>query len=189
MLRATWILCLLIFAAFTLACGSGDNSKGTAALKRTEGPPDTPTDRVAEAVGEPVIIGGLKVEVAKWEIGEVQLLDVLDDEAQSREPHLIVNLQLISVDAGKKFLYRSWSKSRKVELKDDLGNSYQQSRWKGLDTRPVGQIEAERVYSDRVVKDVLVFERPVPAAKVLTLKLPHPDDDSRFFQFQLTRPN
>ena len=51
--------------------------------------------------------------------------------------------------------------------------------------RPVGRTVNATVRSDEVVLDVLVIERPVPAAKHLDIDLPAPFDKSKVFRFRI----
>ncbi|MFO0845931.1 MAG: hypothetical protein U0797_26715 [Gemmataceae bacterium] len=98
--------------------------------------------------------------------------------ATSRDPLLMVQVDLLNTNPTRKVDYTSWA-SRDVPttggratLTDNLGNTYKQIDF-GPGSYPAGAVGgAASVYPDKPVSDVLVFEVPLKAATHLDLELP-----------------
>jgi hypothetical protein len=191
MIRSVWIVCLVSFAIISLACGSGKDDAGPRpvggedATKRTGGDPDTPADKW-EGVDTAYIIGGLQVTLRNPMIAKVPLFVGPDPVGESTDAFFVVNVELRSADPGKRFNYETWAKG-KPTLKDDLGNRYSQiTQWKSSGVHPLGRVETGTVYSDKNLTDILVFERPVPAATRLELELPATQfGEGRAYRFRM----
>ena len=108
--------------------------------------------------------------------------------SQDKEMELLVAVR--STDPAKRFEYATWTGIDR-HVTDDVGNKYSHVLYSN--GRPVGRTVNATVRSDEVVLDVLVIERPVPAAKHLDIDLPAPFDRSKVFRFRIqtadiTRP-
>jgi hypothetical protein len=96
------------------------------------------------------------------------------------EPALVVRIGIKNHNANR--VVEAGSQSDSATLADDVGNRYDRIVARsqiGLPTRVPGQIppgSVLRVRSDEREEDVLLFDRPVPGASVLTLTL----DGSRY---------
>ena len=123
-------------------------------------------------------VGVFRPRVARFPLGSDGQSGLSKDELFS----VVVGLQ--SQDHGKKFDYVTWRGSpHSARLVDDLGNKYPLVKLPTV--YPAGSVVRETVYSDKQVLDVLIFERPVPAAKYLDLDLPAPFDPMQTFQFRI----
>ena len=58
-----------------------------------------------------------------------------------------------------------------ASIKDNFGNRYRMISY-GTGSRPVDGVSNSSIYPGESISDVLVFERPVPTASYLDLRLP-----------------
>lgn len=115
-------------------------------------------------------VGNLQMRVSGAKLDIVELFDGFR-RSESVAPLLSVRLSIENVSETKLERASTWADSD-VTLVDDVGNEYVPVRFKS-GAVPTGQIKGnEPVYPGKKIVDVLVFERPVEAAKKLTLKLP-----------------
>lgn len=89
-------------------------------------------------------------------------------------PHefLVLKLFVGNVSKEKKNTYIPWESTTNgvCSLMDDLGNTYKMQYYQGGMIE--GQIRASQsIYPEKWVEDILVFETPVSAAKILILDL------------------
>lgn len=124
----------------------------------------------------------MEVTIRKAIIENVALQLIGGDVGLSADKDLELLLDIRATDPAKRFNYTTWTGTDK-HVKDDLGNTYHHVIF--TDGRPVGRTVNATVMSDNAVVDVLVIERPVPAAKYLDIDLPAPFDKSKAFRFRI----
>src|SRR6516225_9810863 len=97
--------------------------------------------------------------------------------AEQSEVYCFVALRIRNMSDGKKLDYQTWAGTAK--LTDDLGNSYRLKRipnghmiYDPIFSGLFDPVSEETIYSDKPCFDMLMFERPVPKAKDLILRLP-----------------
>lgn len=135
-------------------------------------PPPPPVPPPAEehrtGVGEVLRVDGLAISVGEATITNVVYQTPLGARLGDGKT-LVVTVYLQSLDATKRYHYRTWRDSN-PNPRDNFGNRYAQviSDF-GL---PAGARTAAGVTSEIGIGDVLVFERPLAAATYLDLDLP-----------------
>ena len=153
--------CLLLVL---LACG------GVLLFLFTRGKPRPPRE-----VGEVARAGDIFVEVKDGRVGRVSGTSPAGRQVDSDTDVLRLTIHLLNKNPARAVPYRSWLGEPAVLLTDDLGTEYPQvgfrAEW-GDRAVPDGHVASADIYSDRNVTDVLLFQRPVPAAKFLLLRLP-----------------
>jgi hypothetical protein len=152
-------LAATIFAgsAFVVAFFAKD-SRGSPALK-----------------AEPKGVDDLSVVCSEARIDGVVYNDALGQaRADNDGPRLLLWLNIENHGATRKIDYRGWSvKSAGVSLSDELGNEYRMINY-GVQVRGPdwSQVVDASIYPEKGQEDLLIFERPLKAAKLLTLTLP-----------------
>ncbi|MFO0811209.1 MAG: hypothetical protein U0746_21475 [Gemmataceae bacterium] len=116
------------------------------------------------------MFGDVKLAVSYATVDRTLYRNILDQPAESADVHLNVYVAVANMNPARKIGYTAWSiRADGIRLTDDLGNAYRRIDM-GLEN---GLRNSDTtLYSDRPIPDLIVFERPVPAAKVLTLELP-----------------
>jgi hypothetical protein len=143
-----------------------------------EGEPARPPDASQGWVSAPTPakLGDLVVKVGSVKIDRVTLKGTTG-KGRSKEPLLILSLEITNTNSNRKVDYRSWAGSDVsferdfATLKDNNGNSYKRISF-GIFDKPVGSVEAESIYPEKVLGDILVFEIPLKTAASLDLELP-----------------
>jgi hypothetical protein len=122
--------------------------------------------------------GDLQVRITMVKIGKVPLKDTFRDGSESANELLAITLELKNVNAAKKLDYSTWRGNRisfdrdYATLEDNFENNYKRISF-GFGTSPDGAISVvESIYPDKVVTDLLVFERPLDTVEFLRLELP-----------------
>jgi len=143
-------------------------------------PAPEPVKPIAAAIEIPWIpIGKGEVRITSWRIGKVRI-NKFSGVADSTDDMVIIHLEVRNPDPAKILRYASWrTELFKVReegtagLKDDIGNNYRRI-YVGFGESFEGATASmnEDVYPGKSVSDVLVFSRPVDAAKTLILSLP-----------------
>jgi hypothetical protein len=185
MLRAAWLVCVVLFAALACACAGGGSSS-------TSGPapePEKPGERV-EGFKKAATVGGMEVVIRGAFIDRVAMELIDGGRGFSEAKYLTLVVAVRAADATKRYDYTTWTGTDR-HVKDDLGNTYPHIIIAG--GRPVGRTVHAPVRSDAAVTDVLIIDRPVAAAKYLDIDLPAPFDKSKVFRFRIqtadiTRP-
>jgi hypothetical protein len=118
-----------------------------------------------------VTLGSAKMTIDHVEVGKVKEEGPFG--GTSKEDLLIVSIRLKSTDKSKKTMYKPWTAGighPDATLTDNLKNSYRVTTFMGA---VKGQQSRETtLYADEEPKaDLLIFERPVPAATSLMLEL------------------
>lgn len=143
--------------------------------RRTEGP-DAAADgqRWLDASKDSAKAGAVNVRVVSVQIGKPRLKSATGQSKLPKEDLLIVTLELTNTDPAKKVVHSGWAgraaAAHEVSLVDNHGNPYKSKSFTGAMID--GQQSDTSLYADEPVLDVLVFERPVDAAKHLRLTLP-----------------
>ncbi|MDY0168349.1 MAG: DUF4339 domain-containing protein [Thermoguttaceae bacterium] len=144
--------------------------------RRTEGPADAGADgqRWLDASKDSAKAGAVNVRVVSVQIGKPRLKSATGQSKLPKEDLLIVTLELTNTDPAKKVVHSGWAgraaAAHEVSLVDNHGNPYKSKSFTGAMID--GQQSDTSLYADEPVLDVLVFERPVDAAKHLRLTLP-----------------
>lgn len=123
--------------------------------------------------------GDVAVRVRSAEVGIVRVLeDFSGDTSTSKEPALMVKLDIRNISDSRKVEYHGWAGERYsfasrdfASIQDNFGNTYKRIGY-GVTNRPVGQVTTESIYPGKSITDLLVFERPVDKAEYLNLELP-----------------
>lgn len=119
--------------------------------------------------------GDVRVEVIKAEVKQLTAYSPAGHAHISKEDVLHVWVQMVGKNPNSKVPYNSWYPYSDVLLKDDRGMVYDGEHLKtefGFRCTPEGHNSSATIYSDKPVRDVLIFSRPVPGATFLTLRLP-----------------
>jgi hypothetical protein len=122
--------------------------------------------------------GDVEVRVISAQVAPVPLREEFGgDRETSKEPQLMLTVQIKNTSDSKKIDYRSWA-GRDVSFErdyatihDNFDNNYKRITF-GFSSRVVGQTTVESIYPGRSLNDVLVFEPPISKAEYLNLELP-----------------
>jgi hypothetical protein len=124
-----------------------------------------------------VRIGDIEVEIKRLRVASIALQDMFGKQVESKNELLAITVAVTSFSAGKKLDYRTWRGARfgledsVSKLTDDNGNDYKRINFSS-GTTVMGAVETESIYPGEGLTDVIVFEKPVDAAKWLHLALP-----------------
>lgn len=164
--------------------GASASSAGSAATTPrrstviTPTPSPTPQEVTWAPVDQPVKQGDIVVKVAGANVSKINLgNDVMGQPQFSKDPNLWIQLQITNTNTSLKIDYRTWAGQRYsrerdfATLTDDFGNQYKRIDF-GLMFKPLGRVDAESIYPNRYIADILVYEPPVPNAQYLNLELP-----------------
>jgi HEAT repeat protein len=108
------------------------------------------------------------------------IISDLFNGAISRDDCTIIVLAIRNKNSARKITYHPWtprsvsfgSKYPYASLSDDKGNAYNQVHFGALTSIPGQHLDPISIYYDKIEMDVLVFQRPVPAATSMFLELP-----------------
>ena len=160
-------LCGGVGLAMVLACAGG---KPSGASK----PPPAAVETKIVPYGSKITIGGVELSLQAPQVGKISGTH-LGQSGESDEEYFSVKVRLHNRDTTSKREYASWSAQQtfgsNATLTDDLGNPYKLVRFE-LFSEVAGQLKRATLYDDKPISDLLVFQRPVPRAKALTLELP-----------------
>jgi len=115
------------------------------------------------------------VEVTSAAVAVPRYTKQLPNATGLDQPALLVRLRLTNTSEEEKFEYEGWGTSGRsksfVQATDDKGNTYKLKHFpkavvEGRHTQAVS------LYPGETVEDLMVFERPLPAAKYVRLVLP-----------------
>jgi hypothetical protein len=159
-----WLLLCLVGSALFVVLLVG--------LQHLHRPPATPVDEFQNGL---LNDGDLRIRLEYARLGLVRVKPLFDPERLSGEPHVSFCFRAWNLSQSRIINYDGWGCSFDrlhgcPDLHDDIGNRYPM-----LYPNP----DRPRSSSDRLRPGdssfaLLVFERPVPAAKTLTLRLPKP---------------
>jgi hypothetical protein len=122
-------------------------------------------------------VGDVQVQIKGAKVGKIAVKDYMGGDKESSDELLAITVEVSNLSAGKKIDFTTWRGERLSfegafsSLTDDNENTYKRINF-GSTTRIVGGVENESVYPGKAVTDMLVFEKPVDAAKWLHLELP-----------------
>jgi hypothetical protein len=126
------------------------------------------------AVDDVATFGALTIKIAAKSIAKVCYVSPVAT-SETSEQKLVIQYNLSTNDGTKQFRYFRGDSSRKAgafefHVKDDIGNSYK------IDLPPRGSYfifgtPKGLVQLDRPIDDYVIFEKPVPSAKTLTLQI------------------
>lgn len=146
---------------------------GTANTTPTSSEPEA-ADGWVDASEDSATAGPVEVRVVSAEVGKPKIHRGDGRYATPTEEYLIVELELTNTDPAKKLVHKGWGGRSGavagVALVDNHGNPYKPKAFSGGTIE--GQQSEASLYPDEPLSDVLVFERPVPAASYLRLTLP-----------------
>ncbi|MDZ7620699.1 MAG: DUF4339 domain-containing protein [Patescibacteria group bacterium] len=129
-------------------------------------------DRWLDATKEQASTGPVNVRIVSVRIDKPRIIRGTGRAATPKEDCLIVTLELVNSDPEKKIVHAGWGRPpaiQRVAINDNHGNPYKVETYSGTID---GQQSNTSLYADDPIQDVLVFERPVPAAEYLRLELP-----------------
>lgn len=165
-----------IAVTFFICCGCG-----LVLLAPSENAHFGPT--LDAGAGETAKVGSLTISIPYARIGSVNAQSPAGNPIYSADSLLEIGVLVKNSDPTSRPVFRGWSNHYGLSLTDDIGNSYGEVSIKtqfGFTATPNGQLkDSAPVYGDKAVRDVLVFARPVPGAKELTLTLPLSNVGSR----------
>lgn len=135
--------------------------------------PKTPWNDAANALR----LGDIQVQIKSLKVGKIAVKDTLGDNTESNEDLLAITIEVSNLSVGKKIDFVTWRGERMsfdrafASLTDDNENTYRRINF-GVTTKIVGGVDNESIYPGKALTDVLVFEKPVDAARWLHLELP-----------------
>jgi len=131
-------------------------------------------EQASDVPAEPVVPDASKSPALVSGPTRVKVVEVVAAESvRPQESRLRIRLEVANVSKTAKFYYAGWGNPLVgASLKDDLGNRYYSQG--GFGQNPE-EYRGGSLYPGDKVADTLLFEFPVPAAKVLTLTLPGRD--------------
>jgi hypothetical protein len=141
-------------------------------------PPLAPEKKETEWVvaPTPARLGDIEVKVVSVKVAPVAFKGPTG-EGQSKEPQLILTIEVSNTNQNRKLDYRSWAGADVsfdrdfAILKDNFDNSYKRITF-GIFSRPIGQAVSESIYPGKSLTDVLVFEAPLENIDQLDLNMP-----------------
>ena len=141
-------------------------------------PPLAPEKRDTEWVvaPTPARLSDVEVKVVSAKVAPVALSGPTG-EGQSKEPQLILTIEVTNTNQNRKIDYRTWAGADVsferdfATLKDDFENSYKRITFGNFD-RPIRRVVSESMYPGKSPTDVLVFEAPLENIKQLDLDMP-----------------
>jgi hypothetical protein len=155
---------------------SDADDKERSAAQKNQAAPTSKTSEEWVIAPTPAKLGDVIVKVRTLEIDRVPLKGI-GGEGESKEPLLMVTLEITNTNANRKIDYKTWA-GRSVSferdfatLEDNNGNSYKRISF-GFSEQPIGRYESESIYPEKVLGDILVFETPIKTADHLDLELP-----------------
>jgi hypothetical protein len=155
-----------------------DNAASPAAqAPQAENPASEPKKVVWNDAANALRLGDVQVQVKGVKVGKIAVKDIMSGDQQSNDDLLAVTIEVSNLSAGKKIDFTTWRGERMsfdlafASLTDDNENTYKRISF-GATTRIVGGVDNESIYPGKAISDVLVFEKPVDAAKWLHLELP-----------------
>ena len=127
-------------------------------------------------IGTPLQAENAQVTVTAVTLGTVQLIGIDGTPETSTDNCIEILLTINDTSSTKIITYSTWRGDvlgqNPGSLMDDAGNQYRQINF-GIGVKIQGQSEDNpSIYPGKTLQDVLVFERPVSAAKTLKLSLP-----------------
>lgn len=118
-------------------------------------------------------IDGATVHVFGAEVSKIRIRNNDGSSDEVGDDCLQIDIRISVKNPAKKYAYSSWRRSgyreSKARLIDTLGNVYK-SRYTTIDDI-AGSTNYKTMYDGDSVRDVLVFDKPVPAADTLMLDL------------------
>jgi len=141
-------------------------------------PPPAPEKKETEWVvaPTPARLGDVEVKVVSAKVAPVALRGPTG-EGQSKEPQLILTIEVSNTNQNRKIDYRTWAgadlsfERDSATLKDNFENTYKRITF-GIFDRPIGRVVSDSVYPSKSLTDVLVFEAPLEKIQHLDLDLP-----------------
>jgi hypothetical protein len=138
-------------------------------------PWETRSDDQTAKLWAEVRVGSIGITLQRVGVESVEATTPSGSDLASTEQHLVCRLRIVNTDP--KSIAQANGQGLGAKLTDELGNKYKIMTIiteAGIPAKIKGQIPAGdsiRIRSDETGGDVLVFERPVPAAKTLILTL------------------
>ena len=128
----------------------------------------------------PHVTESVRVHIQSASVGRVVYLS-WGGRKSSEDVHLKIIVAITNTTEDKKLNYLTWHQEPHwgwwgdppryhATLEDDIGNTYKRILTSGVLVD--GRNNDESIYPGQTLTDLLVFERPVAAAKLLTLELP-----------------
>jgi hypothetical protein len=120
--------------------------------------------------------GDVKIQILNVRVGKVELESIMGSSQKSTADLLSIEIEVTNLSQAKKIDFTTWRGgdftlgADCASLKDENENNYKRITF-GAST-PVGSIERESIYPQKAIRDVLIFEVPVDAAKTLRIEMP-----------------
>lgn len=127
----------------------------------------------------PVQQGDIQLQFVSAEVGNIEIKRTHSSRGRvshSENELLAIHVEITNLSETKKIDYRTWAGGDIsfggdfATLQDEYGNTYKRIRF-GLGSMPVGRVRNASIRPGEPVTDILVFERPIDAAKMLRLEL------------------
>jgi hypothetical protein len=178
-----------------IGCGTKPNSdgsdRGTDACSTIPTPQDDATSVKWASMNEWAQAGDVRVRVAKSQVQFVPLTGN-NTKYKSKEPELMVWLEVENTSKVKKILYERWGTNtfaRGDKLTDEHGRDYRISSYGWFSGGVEGGLDRSTKYmqpGDPAFTDIVCFERPADAATELRLTLRAVQlDELTVFRFRL----
>ena len=148
-----------------------------AATPQAASPAPEPPKVVWNDAANALRLGDVQVQIKGVKVGKIPVKDLMGGDTESSDDLLAITVGVSNLSAGKKIDFATWRGERMsfdmayASLTDDNENAYKRINF-GATTKIVGGVDNESIYPGQAITDVLVFEKPVAAAKWLHLELP-----------------
>ena len=124
----------------------------------------------------PARLGDVEVKVVSAKVAPVALRGP-SGEGQSKEPQLILTIEVSNANLNRKIDYSTWAGADVplerdfATLTDNFENSYKRITF-GIFDRPIGRVVSDSIYPGKSLTDALVFEAPLGNIEHLDLDMP-----------------
>lgn len=142
-------------------------------VKPKDTAPTVSPDQGPTKWGDSAAVGSMRVKVVSARVEKYRAKNSLGTEFTSADEALVITIEISNTDTTKNGTASGSGGiiNSSAKLKDNFGNDVPLQHLQGA-THTIGQLEGTvEVRADKPVSDVLTFNQPVPAAKMLTLTL------------------
>ena len=164
-------------AKVTVVPKADEAANPAAATSGAANPAPEPPKIVWNDAANSLRLGDVQVRVKGAKVGKIPVKDYMGGDQESHDDLLAVTVEVSNLSAGKKIDFTTWRGERMsfdmpfASLTDDNENTYRRINF-DVTTKIVGGVDNESIYPGKALTDVLVFEKPVDAARWLHLELP-----------------
>jgi O-acetyl-ADP-ribose deacetylase (regulator of RNase III) len=164
-------------AKVTVVPKADNAASPAAATPQAASPAPEPPKVVWNAAANALRLGDVQVQIKGVKVRKIAVKDFMGGDQESSDDLLAITVEVSNLSAGKKIDFATWRGEHMsfdrtyASLTDDNENTYKRIDF-GATTKIVGGVDNESIYPGQAITDVLVFEKPVAAAKWLHLELP-----------------